>query len=45
MPPPWTPILDALRARYDQAVAWGIATNTHRDWPTGRHPGYTDPAG
>ncbi|MBT2231670.1 IS66 family transposase [Nonomuraea sp. NEAU-A123] len=34
-------VLDALRARYDEAVAWGIATNTHRDWPSGRHPGYT----
>jgi transposase len=30
-----------LRARYDDAVAWGIATNAHRDWPSGRHPGYT----
>ncbi|MEU8252416.1 IS66 family transposase [Nonomuraea sp. NPDC048916] len=36
-----TQVLDGLRARYDEAVAWGIATNTHRDWPTGRHPGYT----
>jgi hypothetical protein len=34
-------LLDALRARYDDAVAWGIATNAHRDWPSGRHPGYT----
>jgi hypothetical protein len=34
-------VLDALRARYDDAVAWGIATSTHRDWPSGRHPGYT----
>ncbi|MGW0811312.1 IS66 family transposase [Nonomuraea sp. NPDC002799] len=34
-------VSDGLRARYDQAVAWGIATNTHRDWPSGRHPGYT----
>ncbi|XVQ82663.1 IS66 family transposase [Microbispora siamensis] len=34
-------LLDTLRARYDTAVAWGIATNTHRDWPSGRHPGYT----
>ena len=31
----------ALRARYDDAVAWGIATNAHRDWPSGRHRGYT----
>ncbi|MGP3963582.1 IS66 family transposase, partial [Nonomuraea sp. 3N208] len=34
-------VLDGLRTRYDEAVAWGIATNTHRDWPSGRHPGYT----
>ena len=34
-------LLAALRARYDAAVAWGIATNAHRDWPSGRHPGYT----
>ncbi|GAA0967936.1 hypothetical protein GCM10009555_012480 [Acrocarpospora macrocephala] len=34
-------VLDALRARYDDAVAWGIAPNACRDWPTGRHPGYT----
>jgi transposase len=34
-------LLDALRARYDDAVTWGIATNAHRDWPSGRHPGYT----
>ncbi|HYB14698.1 MAG TPA: hypothetical protein VEF71_04405 [Streptosporangiaceae bacterium] len=34
-------LLDGLRARYDAAVAWGIATNAHRDWPSGRHPGYT----
>ena len=31
----------ALRAHYDEAVAWGILTNQHRDWPTGRHPGHT----
>jgi transposase len=34
-------VLDELRTRYDEAVAWGIATNAHRDWPAGRHPGYT----
>jgi hypothetical protein len=34
-------VLDALRDRYDDAVAWGIATNAHRDWLSGRHPGYT----
>lgn len=26
-------LLGTLRARYDKAVAWGIATNRHRDWP------------
>ncbi|HZN75260.1 MAG TPA: hypothetical protein VFC00_26810, partial [Micromonosporaceae bacterium] len=36
------PVLhDDLRARYDKAVTWGILTNQHRDWPSGRHPGYT----
>ena len=34
-------LLAGLRERYDKAVAWGIATNQHRDWPSGRHPGYT----
>ncbi len=34
-------LLAGLRARYDQALAWGAATNRHRDWHTGRHPGYT----
>ena len=34
-------VLGGLRARYDEAVAWGIATNAHRDWPNGRHPCYT----
>jgi transposase len=34
-------LLAGLRARYDEAVAWGILTNQHREWPTGRHPGYT----
>ena len=34
-------VLAGLRARYDQAVAWGVMTNQHRDWPTGRHPGHT----
>ena len=33
-------LLAGLRARYDAAVAWGMLTNQHRDWPTGRHPGY-----
>jgi hypothetical protein len=34
-------LLDDLRARYDKAVAWGVATNRHRDWHKGNHPGYT----
>src|SRR5437868_5404891 len=34
-------LLDGLRTRYDEALTWGITTNTHRDWPKGRHPGYT----
>lgn len=34
-------LLADLRARYDQAVALGMMTNRLRDWPTGRHPGYT----
>jgi hypothetical protein len=34
-------LLAELRARYDKAIAWGIATNRHRDWHTGNHPGYT----
>jgi hypothetical protein len=33
-------LLAGLRARYDEAVAWGITTNRHRDWHQGRHPGY-----
>jgi hypothetical protein len=33
-------LLAGLQARYDKAVAWGMLTNQHRDWPTGRHPGY-----
>ena len=39
------PALDAellakLRERYDQAVAFGITHNRHRDWHDGNHPGY-----
>ena len=34
-------LLAELRARYDKAVAWGRATNRHRDWDKGNHPGYT----
>jgi transposase len=33
-------LLADLRARYDTAVTWGILTNRHRDWPSGRHPGH-----
>ena len=40
------PALDAeplakLRQRYDEAVAFGITHNGHRDWHDGNHPGYT----
>ena len=34
-------LLTELRQRYDKAVAWGIATNRHRHWHKGNHPGYT----
>ena len=34
-------LLTGLRERYDKAVNWGVLTNRHRDWPSGRHPGYT----
>ena len=34
-------LLTDLHARYDKAVRWGILTNRERDWPRGRHPGYT----
>ena len=39
------PALDAellakLRKRYDEAVAFGITHNRHRDWDKGNHPGY-----
>ena len=33
-------LLADLRARYDQAVAFGQAHNRHRDWHQGNHPGY-----
>lgn len=40
------PALDAellarLRERYDEAAAFGITHNRHRDWHDGNHPGYT----
>jgi len=34
-------LLADLRARYDQAVAFGQAHNRHRDWHEGNHPGYS----
>lgn len=34
-------LLAGLNACYDQAVRWGILTNRDRDWPSGRHPGFT----
>ncbi len=39
------PTLDAellakLRGRYDEAVAFGITHNRHRDWYDGNYPGY-----
>jgi transposase len=34
-------VLAGLRARYDEAVAFGQAHNRHRDWDDGNHPGYT----
>jgi len=33
-------LLDKLRERYDDAVAFGITHNRLRDWDTGNHPGY-----
>jgi len=33
--------LAKLRQRYDEAVAFGITHNRHRDWHDGNHPGYT----
>lgn len=32
-------LLAKLRARYDEAVAFGITHNRHRDWHDGNHPG------
>ncbi len=34
-------LLADLRRRYDEAVAWGIATNRHRDWPQATTPDTT----
>jgi transposase len=33
-------LLATLRARYDKAVAFGLAHNRHRPWVKGNHPGY-----
>jgi transposase len=33
-------LLAGLRARYDQAVEFGIAHNRHRSWDDGNHPAY-----
>ena len=33
-------MLDKLRQRYDEAVAFGITHNRLRDWHDGNHPGY-----
>jgi len=33
-------LLDELRQRYDDAVAFGITHNRLRDWHEGNHPGY-----
>ena len=35
-----TDLLDQLRQRYDEAVAFGIIHNRLRDWHEGNHPGY-----
>ena len=34
-------LLAKLRERYDEAIAFGITHNRHRDWHDGNHPGYT----
>jgi transposase len=33
-------LLAKLRERYDEAIAFGITHNRHRDWHEGNHPGY-----
>ena len=37
---PGAELLDKLRERYDDAVAFGITHNRLRDWHEGNHPGY-----
>jgi transposase len=39
-PAPDEQLLAKLRERYDEAVAFGITHNRHRDWHDGNHPGY-----
>jgi transposase len=34
-------LLAKLRERYDEAVAFGVTHNRHRDWHDGNHPGYS----
>ena len=34
-------LLAKLRERYDEAFAFAITHNRHRDWHDGNHPGYT----
>ena len=38
--PPDPQVIKDLRARYDEAVSFGITHNRHRDWHDGNHPGY-----
>jgi transposase len=33
-------LLAGLQERFNHEIAWGIATNRHRDWHKGNHPGY-----
>jgi transposase len=33
-------LLEDLRRRYDEAAAFGVTHNRHRDWHEGNHPGY-----
>ena len=38
--PPDPQVIAGLRERYDEAAAFGITHNRHRDWHDGNHPGY-----
>ena len=40
-PAPDAELLAKLRQRYDEAAAFGVTHNRHRDWHDGNHPGYT----